>query len=316
MTKSEIRTELANRLNQLASNESTVLSGIVTEASMNRVIDRAWRGKVFPILSDKFPKLFTQKTTWQYGYTATGVVDSASSSNSLVTTTGIFVNGMVGVKVQNSTTGDSATITAYVSPTTVTLNTEIGDTWDGATIYVLGNIFTLLGEVTDAKEVKRVEVKYSGQASTFVLRRRDMNDAFLQGQEVFTKPDAIWDPVVVKTTAGRVQAIEIQPAFQTYLDQYRVWYIQRPPAMADNEEPIGVIAGVDEVILDCATAETLRISGMYDLAANYEERSPNGTSVWPKGMRAIINHYKPIYRSGTIKRRADYIGIARRGSYI
>lgn len=60
---------------------------------------------------------------------------SSSSGSTLVSTTSVFIPNDVGKQLLNVTDGyTSAFITGYTSPTTVTLDTAIGDTWDGDTI--------------------------------------------------------------------------------------------------------------------------------------------------------------------------------------
>lgn len=80
-------------------------------------------------------------------YTATFTVSSSSTSTTLVAPSGTFTADMVGAEVFNATDGAFATIIEWGSSTTVTLNTSIGDTWDGDTAYVIQNVYRLGGTV-------------------------------------------------------------------------------------------------------------------------------------------------------------------------
>lgn len=62
--------------------------------------------------------------------------DSSSTGTTLVLSTGLFQEGMVGMTIHNETDGTSAVITAYTSTTTVTLDTTINDSWDGDDIAI------------------------------------------------------------------------------------------------------------------------------------------------------------------------------------
>src|SRR5689334_12416347 len=161
MDRGEMKDRIARNLNQLnGTDESTIINGIITETWIDNEINYIYRNEIAQLLSDKFPNDFTAKTTATHLYTATGTVSASSTSTTLVATTSIFTNGMVGFTVQNSTDDETAVITAYTNATTVTLDTTIGDTWDGDTIYVLGNEYSLGGSAATLKEVKNVWIKY------------------------------------------------------------------------------------------------------------------------------------------------------------
>ncbi len=67
---------------------------------------------------------------------ASGTADAASTGTTLVATTSIFTEKMVGHTVFNTTDSTNAQITAYTSATQVTVDTTIGDTWDTDAIEV------------------------------------------------------------------------------------------------------------------------------------------------------------------------------------
>jgi len=66
----------------------------------------------------------------------TGTVDASSTASTLIATTSIFNVGMVGLTITNITDAATRTITAYTSPTQVTVNSAINDTWDGDSIAI------------------------------------------------------------------------------------------------------------------------------------------------------------------------------------
>ena len=63
---------------------------------------------------------------------------------------------MIDAYVVNTTDGDSRHITGYTSGTTVTVDSDIDDDWDGDTIYVFTGIYTFGGDATDIYRAREV----------------------------------------------------------------------------------------------------------------------------------------------------------------
>lgn len=75
-------------------------------------------------------------------------VDAASTAKTLVGPAGTFKADTVGSIVFNITDLKMAKIISWTSATTVVLDTTIGDTWDGDTVYILSNIYEHTTPVT------------------------------------------------------------------------------------------------------------------------------------------------------------------------
>jgi len=104
-----------------------------SEISMVNFIDRHYMASS---AAGEYVRWFTETGSRTYVKVISTTVSSASTASTLVATTTIFSSGMVGMKVFNTTDASSAIITAYTDPNIVTLDTAIGDTWDGDNIEI------------------------------------------------------------------------------------------------------------------------------------------------------------------------------------
>lgn len=206
---------------------------------------------------------------------ATGTVDTTSTSTTLVATTAIFTNGMVGLTVYNETDDEYAIITDYTSTTTLTLDTTIGDTWDGDTIYVLGQEFVLGGDATDLYGIEAVGVKYDSEARYYYITGeiRPKFDLFQNGGEVWNSSS----PQVYVTTAvvgsSSYNAIGILPGFTTnqkISEAIEVTYVAKPAEMSGASDTMRM--PVDNVVIYGATAAGFRQKQQYKEANEWEQK--------------------------------------------
>jgi hypothetical protein len=85
--------------------------------------------------------------------TTTFTANITSTASTLVSTISVFTAADVGRQLKNTTDTTYRTITGYTSGTTVTVDTAIGDTWDGDTISM--NYYYGIDNIdTDAKETE------------------------------------------------------------------------------------------------------------------------------------------------------------------
>lgn len=310
MTRDEIKIEIAKNINQLSSDETTIVDGKITETSINRKINNLYRDELFMMLSDRYPNDFERVTVPRQMYTATGTVDASSTSTTLVTTSDVFTNDMEGFYVENATDSEKIKIASYTSSTTVTLESSIGDTWDGDTIYVLGNVYTFGGDASDLKEVRNVGVKYDSSNDYFrKCERREYNDAFYYGNEEFSEYSPIFYLTTVKTDSTTISnAIGIFPRPGNYTDLLQIRYIEKPPELTGSDSPRLAVAGVGEVLVNGVTAWAKHVKGESDWGEWF--------SMYQDGQQRILNTYKPKARSGPSKiRKSPYLVGMRRRSF-
>lgn len=284
---------VAENLGQLNSNGTTVIDGKVTETGIKQKIDDIYREELFPLFSDKFPRDFKQKTYPQATYTKTGIVDASSSTTTLITISDTFDNDMEGQTIENAD-GDTAVIDTYNSNKQVTLTSSVD--WDGDTIYVLGNEFTLKGDVSDLKELEYMGIKYSSSDSK-IKRCEIINERDLDGLEdgSFSEIAPLAYLTSVDVDGEQVRAVGIRPSPSSYQGKYEIRYTERPDELGDDDEPRLKVVGISEVIINGVTSWAKRVKGDKDWKDYH--------ALYSEGKGSLIASYKPRTRSGSTKIR-------------
>lgn len=188
-------------------------------------------------------------------YKVTGTASASSTSTTLVASSAIFDSNMVGDTVYNSTDSESATITGYTNTTTVTLDTTIDDDWDGDTIYVLGNTFTLSG-ITDARYILEIGVQYDTSSTDYTIAKRyNRSEKFRSGGETYSQANPWWHP----TNDSGSLAIAIYPEPDQPIDNaIQIRYLAMPALLSANTDTLELPFGAEHVIVEGATADVLR----------------------------------------------------------
>jgi len=311
MDRGDIKNEVARNINQLASNETTITSGIITETWLNNNLNYLYRKELAQLLIDKFPADFRAVTTETSLYTAMGTVSASSTSTTLVASTAIFTSDMIGYTVQNTTDDETAIITGYTNTTTLTLDTAIGDTWDGDTIYVLGAEYGLGGVGTSLKEIENVWMKYASTDTDWVkadMRRKE--DLLLDGNETYFKDNPKCYMTTVDVADVPTRAIGFRPFPDDYTGKFYLEYTKLPPELTDDVDvPSLDVVGIGEALvcgLTYRAFRTLKMTNEMMLWKNeYNEAKAN-----------IIRTYKPITRSGPSKLRGGSLTNAMRSGAI
>jgi len=306
MNRETMRLRVAKNINQLSSDGSTFVDGIVTASSVNNQIDDIYREELFPLFSDKFPRDFEQVTYPISTYTATSTVSSSSTGTTLVASNGIFDNTMEGFTVYNATDDESTVIETYNSPTTVTVDASIGDDWDGDTIYILGDTYTFGGQAVDLKEIKEVMIKYS-PSDTYYTRclLESQEDLYQIGSESYSKSLPRFSPTTVDVNDTPTPAIKFTPNPDSYEGKFKIRYIEKPPALTDSTEPTLKVAGISKVIINGTTAWALGLQKRWEDANVYQ-------TLYERGKIDLIRNYKPVARSGPSRiRQSNYMSALR-----
>ena len=282
---------IAQNLNQLSSDGSTVIDGRVTGDDINNKINDVYREELFPLLSDKYPKDFEQETYPQATYTATSTIASVDDTT-LTVDDAIFNNSMEGFEIENPDEDSKIEIATYTSTTEVEMDSSVDDWNVGDTIYVLGNIFTFGGDTADLKEVIKVGLKYnSGDTYFKTCQRSNRERLFAYGSETYNEINPYFFLTSQDVNSRSRSAIGFEPKPSSYEGQFFVRYVERPSALGETDEPILNTPGISQIIIEGVTAWGFAVLEKWKSEAIHLAK-------YERGKAAIKNNYKPKSRSG------------------
>lgn len=292
MTFTNIKKRVASNIGYVDSSGDILASKDITATDLGNWINDRYIDDLFSILSSQYPEDFAQVGNLNF-YKTTGTVDASSTSTTLVATGSIFNNGMVGDRVYNSTDEELATITAYTSATTVTVDETIGDDWDGDTIYVLGHEFGLGGNATDLRSILKVSVKYDSDNDYYTTCEQiSKNKAFLSGDETYYESDPKWYPTSVDVSGVLTTAIGILPeASENVASGIQIDYIEQPAALSADADVPRLPLGAHSTLVYGATADALRKLMRLDEADRFEQ-------LYQAGKNEMITSYLLTRGSG------------------
>lgn len=285
-----LKKRAAKQLNLLDSSGEILTGKDITETKLGQAINDGYISDVYPMLQGQHSQDFEQ-TDYMPNYTVTGTVDAGSTASTLVATTAIFTELMIGLRVYNSTDSESAIITGYTNTTTVTLDTAIDDTWDGDTIVIFDNTFLLGGGTYDAYTVKNVFARYSTAGEYVRVTPRSYNDLYQSGTETFI------DPVYWNTTSSGSRAISIRPLFS--VPDTRALRIEW------QKVPAEMSADADEPSLPTPHQTFLYWYGVKEGALLRRDKVlyQMAMSEIDMGKTNLLNHYRPTFSDQPVKVR-------------
>lgn len=295
MTFINIKKRIASNIGYVDSSGDLLASKDITATDLGNWINDRYIDDLFSVLSSQYPEDFTQLGRLNF-YKTTGTVSSSSTSTTLVATGNIFNNGMVGDRVYNSTDDELAEITAYTAATTVTLDTTIGDDWDGDTIYVLGHEFGLGGNATDLRSILRVSVKYDSDDDNYTTCRYSSKSKLLQdGGENYYESSPVWYPTTVDISSVPTTAIGILPeASKNVASGIEIEYIEQPSALSSDSDVPRLPLGAHSTLVFGGTADALRKLMRLDEADRFEQ-------LYQAGKQEMITSYLLTRGSGVPK---------------
>jgi hypothetical protein len=295
MTFTNIKKGIASNIGYVDSSGDILSSKDITATDIGNWVNNRYIDDLFSTLSSQYPEDFTQAGKLNF-YKATGTASSTSTSTTLVATGSIFNNGMVGDKVYNSTDSESAYITAYSSATTVTLDTEIDDDWDGDTIYILGHEFGLGGNATDMRSILKVAVKYDSDDNYYTTCEQvNKNKALQTGDETYYQSSPLWYPTTVDVSSVPTSAIGILPeASENVANGIYIEYIEQPAALSDDSDVPRLPLGSHSILVYGGTADAMRKLMRLDEADRFEQ-------LYQAGKQEMITSYLLTRGSGVPK---------------
>jgi hypothetical protein len=242
----------------------------VSQNDVKELINETYLEDLAPLFINKYPQDFrtiARADSW----IATGTVDAASTSTTLVTTTAIFTNSMVGLYVYNSDLTTSAKITDFTSSTTVTVDITIGNTWDGDTIWVLGQEFSFGGDASDIYQLESIGIKYSS-AATYYKKATIINKPalFREGWEIGGETSPFAYLTTLNIGDVLTSGVGISPQFTAKISEaIEISALVRPPALsADGDIPRLPVASA---LIAGATARAFANKHDFDKAAYWEK---------------------------------------------
>jgi len=210
----------------------------VTETDVGDFINEIYTEDLFIYVQSRYPEFYRNRATAD-SWIATGTVNATSAGTTLVATTSIFNNSMIGLNVFNGTDNESAKIAAYTSASTVTLDTSIGDTWDGDTIYVLGQEFAIGGaDAADIYEIEDVGIKFNSTAQYYTrCENRDETDFLQYGDELAIESKPFFYQTTTSVIGVPTTTIGVLPKFREKLSKaIKMTYTARPAEMSGDSD--------------------------------------------------------------------------------
>jgi hypothetical protein len=249
MTLSNLSLEVGRNLGYLnAARDAWITNRGIIEADVKAWINFVYRDDLFLSLASRHKWYFEQEATFT-SYIATGSIDSVSTTT-LVATTAIFNNAMEGLYVYNETQEESAIVSAYVSTTQLTMESDVS-TWEaGDTIYVMGQEF-IIGDADDLVGIEFVGLKYSSANTDYAVAEKRTKDELQDpGDLTYSESFPKWYNITLLDDTTRKWGIGIYPAFQDSTATGVIRYIKKPDTLTDDLEPF---LPVDDLLIAGAT---------------------------------------------------------------
>jgi len=286
LTFDQLKKKVGKNLKYYSDVDGWKTSRDVTETDIGDFINEIYRDIIFPQFATQYPADFKQ-TAYTDSHIVTATVDASSTASTLVATSSIFTNGMVGLNVYNSTDSESLVISGYTNATTITLESAINNTWDGDTIYVLGKEFTLGGDASDLYVVETVGVKYDINDGYFrQAERRLENDFFQNGNESGYGVTPSFYTTTITVAGVATSAIGIIPQFTTKIDKgLQITYVRKPAVLTLSGDVLKL--PVDTPVVYGATARA------YEMKREFQE-SGYWTTKFEMEKKRSISQYRPL----------------------
>lgn len=236
MTYDQIKKRVGKNIKYYDDTNGWLTDRDVTETDIADFVNEIYTEEMFPLFASRWPHMFRQiglLDNWVMSCT----VNSSSTGTTLVIdndTVSEFANSMEGLYVYNATDDETTKIVTFTSVSTVTVEDTIGDTWDGDTIYVLGEEFAFGSDASDIYTIESVGIKYSSDDTYFTKAQfRDKTDLFSVGNETGSK----LTPFVYLTTVTEsnllYDAIGVFPKFDEKVSHaIEVNYVAKPQALS------------------------------------------------------------------------------------
>lgn len=245
MTFDELKKRVGKNIKYYDETDGWVTSRDVTENDIGDYINEVYREDLFPLYASRWPHVF-RHTGYLNSWLMSATVNAASTGTTLIIDSDddtAFANIMEGLRVYNETDDEYAYIETYTDTDEVTLDTTIGDTWDGDTIYILGQEFAFGGDATDYISIERIKVKYDSDDDYVFAELRDKQDLFQRFEEQADPGDegSELTPYVyltgIQDSGNMYQGIGVFPRFTEKVSKaIEMDYIAKPGEMTGSAD--------------------------------------------------------------------------------
>lgn len=269
-TLSQLRVEVAENARYDDGAGAVRTGKDLTSAMIDKYINRRYY-EMLGLFINKYPEDYEHPTYANF-YKATSTI-STIVDTTLTAADAIFVTGMTGDRLYNSTRGGYIKIASVTSTTVVELESEPDSSWVTTdTFYVLGHEFPLGGDIADARYPLTVAVKYTTSDTYYkTCRWVKKTETMVQGSETYSTIA----PVVYRTSSkvGGVltPAIGILPEPSINIaNGIEIRYAEMPPKLESDNDVPNLPLGTQHYLITGATIDALRKLEKYDKAREYE----------------------------------------------
>ena len=292
MTLKEIRKSIARNLGMLSSDNDTIIEGNITKAGIDDEINRVYIEVISQALLSQNSDDFTveaQNNTFRASFV---VANISTTTKILTANSSVFGNADIGSKIQNPTDGNYYTILTYLSATQVVLSeTPANTNWIGDTVYILGNIILMDGDLETAKEILKVQVKYTSTQDYWKTAEKQTVTNFNDTNNVVNNNQLSFAPKFTVSTiedGGTMKrCIRLFPDFTNYNGTLKILYTKLPAKLgAEDSEPALKIIGISDTIINAVSAWGNIILNDLNKSQIYEAK-------YTTNLDKILKDYKP-----------------------
>ena len=282
-TFSQIKIEVAENAGYDDGSGAVLSSKDVTGTIIGKHINRRYY-EIVQMLASKYPQDYEREGLMNF-YKGTSTINAISSTTLTIDGT-IFVSGMIGDKIYNSTQGSYTTIASVTSTSVVELAVAQSDWAATDTIYVLGSEFGLDVTGDDNRYPIGVGVKYKTTDTTFrTCEFTTKPNAFRVGDEVYNQSSPQWYRTNVKVSGSAIPAIGVLPeALSNIANGIKLRYVEFPAKLSADGDVPQLPMGGDQLLIAGATIDTLRKLKRMDEVQHYEAE-------WRVGKSEVAMNY-------------------------
>jgi hypothetical protein len=289
MTAEEIIKYAARNVGILSTDNQITREGLITREGMLDELNRIYLEIVGNYLIDKFrDELNVEARSSLYkGVFTINNIDFLT--NILTASQGAFGTADVGYYIYNPLLNQKIKIERYISSTQVVVSAGSDMSWIGIQAYSLTPIVILDGEMSDAKDITKVQIRYQPKGYwqeakyTTVSNFLDGNDNVILNTTY--RPEYCLTSIRIGNKTKR--AIRFSPAAINDKGEIKINYTQPLDKLEYTDSPRFEHTGINEVLINGLTAWAFKAEGSFDKAQAFEESNVMMGGIIPRGLTAM-----------------------------